>query len=64
MAGYQFDGVLVHITYGMDDNSTNIYSSDIPLWLGSGIDFLKANTEKLLKQSDVGKKLHHARRTL
>jgi hypothetical protein len=48
MAGYQFDDVLLHITYGVDDDSTNIYSSDIPYGLDAGLDILKGNTEGFL----------------
>ena len=48
MAGYQFDTVLVHLTYGVDDNTNDIYSSAIPYGIADPIDFLKANTEGFL----------------
>lgn len=48
MAGYQFDSVLVHLTYGVDDNSIDNYTAEIPYGLDPGIDFLKANTEGFL----------------
>ncbi|TPH12506.1 porin [Litorilituus lipolyticus] len=48
MAGYQFDSVLVHITYGVDENTSDIYTSDIPYGLHPDIDFLKGTTEGFL----------------
>lgn len=48
MAGYQFDTVLVHVTYGVDDNTKDIYTSDIPYGIADPVDFLKSNTEDFL----------------
>lgn len=48
MAGYQFDKTLVHITYGVDDNSINSYTDDIPYGIAPGLDFLKGTTEGFL----------------
>jgi len=48
MAGYQFDSILVHVTYGVDENVNDIYTSDIPYGLHPDIDFLKGATEGFL----------------
>ncbi|MGJ8691754.1 MAG: porin [Thalassotalea sp.] len=48
MAGYQFDSVLVHLTYGVDDNESNIYTSDIPYGLNSDLDQLKGGIENFV----------------
>ena len=45
MAGYQFDSVLVHLTYGVDDNQSNVFTSDIPFGLDSNLDQLKGGIE-------------------
>ena len=48
MAGYQFDEVLVHVTYGVDDNKNDIYTSGVPYGIADPIDFLKQQTEGFL----------------
>lgn len=48
MAGYQFDSILVHLTYGVDDNSIDNYTANVPYGVDPGLDFLKANTEGFL----------------
>ncbi|WP_440873707.1 porin [Thalassotalea sp. PLHSN55] len=45
MAGYQFDTVLVHVTYGADDDVSDIFTSHIPYGINDSVDFLKAQTE-------------------
>lgn len=48
MAGYQFDQVLVHITYGADEGTSDNYTSDVPYGVNDDLDILKGNTERLL----------------
>ncbi len=48
MVGYQFDQVLVHVTYGADEGTIDNYTSDIPYGLDPGLDFLKGSTEGVL----------------
>lgn len=48
MAGYQFDQVLVHLTYGVDEDSNEIYTTNIPYGLNDDLDFLKASTDGLV----------------
>lgn len=48
MAGYQFDNILVHVTYGVDDNVSDIYTSDIPYGDNETINYLKGTTEGFL----------------
>lgn len=48
MAGYQFEKVLVHLTYGMDEGITDNYTSGVPYGLHDDIDILKASTEGLI----------------
>ncbi len=53
MAGYQFDDILVHLTYGADENANDIYTSHIPYGLHPDIDFLKANTEGFVQSQET-----------
>ncbi|RHW75406.1 porin [Colwellia sp. RSH04] len=53
MAGYQFDNILVHVTYGVDDNVSDIYTSDIPYGLHPDIDYLKGTTEGFLYSQET-----------
>ncbi|MBU2871999.1 porin [Colwellia sp. E2M01] len=48
MAGYQFDQVLVHLTYGVDEGKTDNYTSDVSYGLDPTLDYLKQNTETAL----------------
>lgn len=52
MTGYQFDNVLIHITYGVDDNSTDKFTSEIP-YNGGPTDPLKLGTEAVLNSQDA-----------
>ena len=45
MAGYQFDTIMLHLTYGEDEDTSDIYSAHIPYGINDQVDFLKANTE-------------------
>jgi hypothetical protein len=48
MAGWRFDTILLHVTYGADENSKNDLTAGVPFGLDPGIDFLKANTQGLV----------------
>ncbi|TYK64628.1 porin [Colwellia echini] len=48
MAGYQFDQVLVHLTYGADEGKTDNYTSDVPYGVDPTLDYLKQATELTL----------------
>lgn len=50
MAGYQFDNVLVHLTYGGGSLDNENYVSEVPEGVSDGLDFLKANTEELINR--------------
>lgn len=62
MAGYQFDSVLVHITYGVDDNSVDNYAEDItymsptdpnnPLDPANIFNTIKGGTEQLIVEQE------------
>ena len=53
MGGYQFDKVLVHVTYGTDKEVISNYTSDVPFGLAPGLDILKAGTQGLLESQNV-----------
>jgi len=53
MSGYQFDQVLVHVTYGADDDTIDNYTTNIPYGLDPGLDFLKASTESLVASQNT-----------
>jgi hypothetical protein len=47
MGGYRFDNVLVHVTYGGDDDMADDLTTQVPFGLAPAIDFLKASTQGL-----------------
>lgn len=53
MAGYQFDKVLLHVTGGIDEETVNNYTSNVPFGLDPGLDFLKSATQSLLAGQNV-----------
>ena len=52
MAGYQFDQVLVHVTYGVDDNTSENYVQNVPDGLAPELDYLKATTQGFLANQE------------
>jgi len=48
MGGYQFDKVLVHVTFGTDKEAISNYTSNVPFGLATGLDLLKAGTQETL----------------
>ncbi len=48
MTGYQFDRVLLHLTYGKDDNAMPNYTSGVPYGIAPTLDFLKGTTEEII----------------
>ncbi|MDO6427597.1 porin [Thalassotalea sp. 1_MG-2023] len=48
MAGYQFDRILLHLTYGKDDNTISNYTSGVPYGIAPTLDFLKGTTEEII----------------
>ncbi|GAA0816160.1 porin [Colwellia sp. D2M02] len=50
MAGWRFSNMLLHVTYGVDENSKNDLTAGVPWGLDPGIDFLKASTQGLVNQ--------------
>jgi hypothetical protein len=53
MAGYQFDKVLVHVTYGTDEEGISNYTSNVPFGLDPGLDALKSGTQSILASQNI-----------
>jgi hypothetical protein len=53
MAGYQFDKVLVHVTYGADEEGISNYTSNVPFGLDPGLDALKSGTQSILASQNI-----------
>ena len=49
MAGYQFDQVLVHLTYGVGTGDSENYTSGVDYGISKNIDTLKGTTEALIE---------------
>ena len=50
MAGYQFDKVLVHLTYGGGTLENDNYVAGVPEGISDGLDYLKSSTEELIER--------------